>query len=153
MKPLKVTVSIALATVLAFSVLSFAEETHHNAEGATPAVQPPVPETAFATNAKVAYFYSRGFGPARSKNVSEFSNPSTGIYCVLPSVSVNVEKDYPLVSIEWGYSAGAALMAYWIDVSAYTNCPSGYLEVITYDFNAGGYPVLSSNVAWDLVIE
>jgi len=151
-KSLKVIVSIALATVLACSALSFAEETYNNA-GATPAVQTHVPETAFATNAKVAYFYSRGFAAARYKNVSAFSNPSTGVYCITPSVAINTAKDYPLVSIEWGSSLGSALLAFWRDVQTFTDCPAGALEVQTFDFNAGGSPVASGNVAFDLVIE
>ena len=58
-----------------------------------------------------------------------------------------------MVSIEWAESMGYALLAYWQDVSAFTDCPAGALEVRTYDFNAGGYPVVSANVAFDLLIE
>jgi hypothetical protein len=151
MKSLTGIVSIALATVLACSALSFAEETY-NAAGAEPAVQTHAPETAFATNAKVAYFYSRGFDAARYKNVSAFSNPSTGIYCITPSVSLNLAKIYPMVSIEWGASTGSALLAYWRDTNSSTNCPAGALEVQTYDFNSGTIEA-SGNVAFDLIIE
>ncbi len=133
--------------------MSFAEETHHNAEGATPAVETRAPETAFSTNAKVAYFYSRGSAAHRSKNVSSFSNPDTGVYCITPSVAVNFAKDYPLVSIEWGHSDGFALLVFWRDVNDSSDCPAGALEVQTYDFNAGGPPVQSGNVAFDFVIE
>ena len=153
MKSLKVTVCLALATLLACSALSFAQENHYNAEGRARAVQPPQAETAFATNARVAYFYSRGFDPARSKNVASFTNPSTGIYCITPSVLVNLTKDYPMVSIEWGSSLGEALLAFWQNVAVFTDCPAGALEVQTWDFNGGGSPVPSANVAFDFIIE
>ena len=124
----------------------------YNAAGAEAAVQTHAPEAAFATNAKVAYFYSRGFLAARSKNVSAFSNPSTGIYCITPSVSLNLAKIYPMVSIEWGSSSGSALLAYWRDTNSSTNCPAGALEVQTFDFNSGTVEA-SGNVAFDLIIE
>jgi len=58
-----------------------------------------------------------------------------------------------LVSIEWGESSGNALLAFWRDTRLSTDCGSGQLEVQTFDFDAGGAPVASQRVAFDLVIE
>jgi hypothetical protein len=144
----------AFATLLAFSVLSFAEDRNNAGVSAPAAQQEPQPQaTGFTTNAKVAYYYSRGFATARSKNVSHFSNPSTGVYCIKPSVALNFSKIYPLLSIEWGTSDGFALLAYWRDIASSSDCPAGELEIQTYDFNAGGYPVASGNVSFSFVIE
>lgn len=145
----------ALATLLTFSVLSFAED-RNNAGISAAAQEEAQPQvTGFTTNAKLAYYYSRGIAPARSKNVASFSNPSTGVYCIKPSAStvLNLSKIYPMVSIEWGTSDGFALLAYWRDVASTSDCASGELEVQTYDFNAGGYPVASGNVSFSFIIE
>jgi hypothetical protein len=113
----------------------------------------PAPPTAFGTNAKLALDYSPFIGVIRAKGVVFVSNPFTGVYCITPGVSLNRSKIYPLVSIEWGESSGNALLAFWRDTRLGTDCGSGQLEVQTFDFNAGGYPVASQNVAFDLVIE
>jgi hypothetical protein len=88
----------------------------------------------------------------RSTNVSSVTNPSTGIFCITPTVAVNAATVYPMLSIEWGDSSGFALLAYWKDTTIFTDCSAGQLEVTTYDFNAGGTPVLSQKVAFDLVV-
>lgn len=151
----KVIVSIALATLFAFSSLSFAQEKQRNApNGVAPAVQAGAPTTLYTTKAKLAYFYSRGFGAPRSKGVASFSNPATGIYCITPSASVTLDftKIQPLLSIEWGSSLGSSLLAYWRDPATAFDCPGGSLEVQTYDFNSGGAAVPSTQVSFNLVI-
>ena len=143
--------ALSVACAAAISTAALAAPVAYNAQG-RPSSQHSSPGGGFSTKAKVAYYYSRG-QTDRSKNVADFENPSTGIYCIEPSIPVNLKKDEPLVSVEWARSFGYALEAYWIDVNDYSDCPDGYLEVTTYDFNAGGYPVLSDEVAFNLVIE
>ena len=106
----------------------------------------------FKTKAKVAYNYSRGDGIDRSKNVSDFQHPSTGIYCILPSVSVDTTQDYPMTGIEWDSSFGFGLFAYWKDNNVFSDCPSGYQEVTTYEVDDGVPPTLTDNVAFDFMI-
>jgi len=142
---------LALAATLTCSAASIAGESGSNASGMPKPDVPAAPDAGFTTAAKVAYYYGRGIASDRKKNVSAFSNPSTGIYCITPSIAINTAKDYPVVSIEWGTSLGYALLAYWYGSAA--DCPTGALEVQTYDFNAGGYPVVSANVSFDLLIE
>ena len=151
MNLVKLGTAIALAGSVAFPAASFAETLHYNAEGRPPAQQP-LSVRPFMLGQEVAYYYTRGLGTDRSINVADFQNPSTGIYCIEPSVSVNFSTVEPLVSIEWSESNGFALLAYWENVAVYTDCPTGYFEVRTYDFNEGGYPVVSSNVAFNLVV-
>ena len=91
----------------------------------------------------------------RSKGVADFTNPSTGIYCITPGVNLNLKKIYPLVSIEWGRSSGNALLAFWRDTTLNNkDCGPGLLEVQTFDFDSGTLPpVPSAQVGFDLVIE
>jgi hypothetical protein len=86
--------------------------------------------------------------------VAKFTIKSTGVYCIKPSVALNLAQIYPLVTIEWGESTGDALLAFWRDTTInHVDCGVGLLEVQTFDFNAGGSPVPSKLVAFDLVIE
>jgi hypothetical protein len=68
-------------------------------------------------------------------------------------VLVDFGRVEPLVSIEWLTSYGNALLAFWQDVTITSDCPTGYFEVKTYDFNAGGTPVASENVSFYFAIE
>lgn len=142
---------LATLTLLICSLPGLAQSNNAKAGRAvTPAVALP---TAFTTNAKLALSWNPFSGTVRSKGVKSVSNPFTGVICVTPSVSLNISKIYPLVSIEWGNSSGNALLAFWRDTSQSSDCSAGELEVQTFDFNAGGTPVASQSVAFDLVIE
>jgi hypothetical protein len=57
----------------------------------------------------------------------------------------------PSVSVEWGWSFGSNLVAYYFsnEPDFFTDCPAGYIEVRTYDF-AGN---LSSFVAFTIVVD
>jgi hypothetical protein len=48
---------------------------------------------------------------------------------------------------------GNALLAFWQDTATFSDCPGGALEVRTFDFNAGGSPVASGRVSFNLVIK
>jgi hypothetical protein len=144
----KMSLTVVFAALLAVSISSFAQtnnpDSHH---------QPQPQKGGFTTNAKLALSYSPLVGLIRSVGVKSVTNPDTGVFCITPSVALNLSEIYPLVSIEWGESAGNALMAFWRDTSIDDNdCGEGLLEVQTFDFNAGGYPVVSESVAFDLVI-
>lgn len=149
----KAALGFATLALLACSLPSLAQ-TNNRAAGHSRAVEAAVPPTAFTTNAKLALSWNPFQGTVRSKGVKSVSNPSTGVICITPSVSLNISKIYPLVSIEWGESSGNALMAFWRDTSIDNfDCGAGLLEVQTFDFNGGGSPVASQSVAFDLVIE
>lgn len=109
---------------------------------------------AYTTKAKVALYYSPSFGGViHSKGVAKVTTIATGIHCITPSIAVNLAAVTPQVSVDWNLSAGFALLAFTKDTSAFTDCPAGDLEVTTYDFNAGGTPVLSNLVAFNFVLE
>lgn len=112
------------------------------------------PEAIITTKAKIAVYYTPFGGIIRSKGVAGVTNPSTGIYCITPSplLVVDLTKVYPQVSVEWNLSSGFSLLAYWKDTPGFSDCPTGDLEVTTYDFNAGGPAVLSGKVAFNLNI-
>jgi|SRR5579871_1071519 len=101
---------------------------------------------AYSTKAAVAYLYTRGQRD-RSKNVSAFTNPATGVYCITPSIALNFSKIYPHVTVEYEASAGSTLSAFWANESS--NCPDGSLTVLTFDDS--GSP--SSAVAFDFTVE
>lgn len=90
----------------------------------------------------------------RHKNVSSVTSPSTGIYCVKATYSafINPTLIVSTVTVDWGLSLGSssdALFAYAISDAG--DCPTGTIEVQTYD-NNGGKPALSSAVAFTLVV-
>src|SRR4051812_16478267 len=106
-----------LAGALILSGASYAADSmHYNAEGMQHAGQQPVATRTFTTKAKVAYDYFRGFATDRSKNISDFQHPATGIYCLKPSIAVDFSLDTPQTGIEWATSLGFGLWAFWVDV-------------------------------------
>lgn len=153
---MKVKVIASLAVLAGAVVLSGATyaagSMHYNAEGMRAAHQPIAPHGPFTTKAKVMYGYFRGFIADRSKNVSDFQHPSTGIYCIQPSIAVDFNNDTPQTGVEWDWSSGFGLWAFWQDVADFSDCPAGYLEVKTYDLESGA-AVQSDNVAFDMVLE
>jgi len=137
------------------SSLAYAGKTS-NGPASAPAATPGVPAalTAFGTKARVALSYSGLWGYIRSVGVASVSHPSTGVYCIVPSVALNYGAIYPMVSVEWNGSRGNALLAFWRDTSInHYDCGLNALEVQTFDFDGGGLPVLSDNVAFDLLVE
>jgi hypothetical protein len=141
-----------VACAAAFTTAAVAGQMHYNAAGHSNINRSLTPKKSFTTKAKVAYSYTRGDGIDRVKNVSDFQHPSTGIYCLLPSVPLDQTQDFPQVSVEWDNSSGFGLLAYWQDTVEFSDCPSGYMEVKTYDMNSGDAPVISDNVAFDVSV-
>ena len=101
-------------------------------------------------NARLAALIGQNGQLLRSKNVANVTNPSTGITCVLPTPSsgINVDRIVPSVTVEWGNSFGSDLLAFYRSPEV-TNCPSGYIEVRTYNL-AGS---LSNLVAFTIVVD
>lgn len=119
---------------------------------------------AATTKSKFAAYYTRGsstcafsgdIGPSR--NLADFTHPSTGAFCFLPAPGAGLSKNdkinssYPTVEIEWGHSSGSMLLAYVLEPSSTSgfSCPAGYIEVRTYDIS-GGSAALTDNVAFYL---
>jgi hypothetical protein len=145
LKSLSFTTIVALWALGAFSKSSAAAALVHNNDNQR-SLAPIGDSKSYSTKAVVAYYYSRGEGD-RSKNVSGFTNPAHGVYCITPSVILNFSKIYPHVTVEYGASAGATLSAFWADESS--DCPQGSLTVLTYD----NYGNPSSAVAFDFTVE
>ncbi|HEY8697942.1 MAG TPA: hypothetical protein VIM02_10005 [Rhizomicrobium sp.] len=102
---------------------------------------------AYITNARVAArWVPQSQSLNRSKNVADFQHPTVGVFCVLPSITINTTNVYPQVSVDYGQSNTAPAFAGWLTVA--TNCPQGYVEIVTYT-SAGN---LSDDVAWDMIL-
>ena len=93
---------------------------------------------------------SPSFATGRVKNFSAVTNAATGIYCLTPSGGVTEEGSAPVVTVEWGTSAGSNLSAYWEEGTH--DCAAGQFEVRTYIFAAGGNNVESNNVAFTIAV-
>jgi len=154
MKHSNIVSCVALAAGLSFAAGAFAggavpnggADAFAKAKAASAAAAP------YTTKSKLALYYTPTFGGIiRSKGVSAVTNPSTGIICITPSVSLNLAAIYPQVGIDWNLSSGFSLLAYTKDTSAFSDCPAGDLEVTTYTFDTTG-TVLSNLVAINLEV-
>ena len=103
------------------------------------------------SSAKLAAFIAPDGEVIRAKGVADVTNPGVGIYCIKPSAKMDLTTVIPIVSVEWGFSIGSALLAFYFDYTQFVSgdCPAGYLEVRTYDF-VSGTPVLSDTVAFTI---
>lgn len=106
------------------------------------------------SNAKLALYFKPG-NIVRSKGVYSVTNPSKGIYCVLPKsgTGINVAEVIPILTVEYGHSfvsAGKGLYAYYRDSAL--DCPATTLEVMTFS-NNNGYPVLNNGIAFNMIVQ
>ena len=105
------------------------------------------------STARLTALVAPGGNLVRSKNVAAVTNPSTGIVCIRPTPGkgINIARIVPSVTVEWGWSSGNNLVAYYFsnEPGFFTDCPSGYIEVRTYNF-AGQ---LSNSVAFTIVVD
>jgi hypothetical protein len=106
------------------------------------------------SNAKLAIYIKPGF-IVRAKNVASVVTTGTGRYCIKPTTSagINLSQIVPVVSVEWGASLASAsdeMFAYYL--ASASSCPSGTIAVLTFDGN-GGAPLLSSGVAFTLIVQ
>jgi hypothetical protein len=122
------------------------------AEQPEPAAAPEATGGAAVEFARVALYYGALTGEViRSTGVANFSHVATGIYCI--KADINVKKAVPTVSVERLQSpSGAGLLAYWRWSTA--NCPNAkrWIEVNTYRFSAGVYPILTDDVSYTLTV-
>jgi hypothetical protein len=93
------------------------------------------------------------FEPARTRNFTAVTRPSTGIYCLTPAATVPLGNVPIFVTVEWGNSLGFDLLAFPVtSVMPFTPCTGTQLQVRTYQFAAGGTPVLSDQVAFHVFV-
>jgi hypothetical protein len=86
----------------------------------------------------------------RSKNVATVTNPSIGITCIRPTpgMGINVNRIVPSVTVEFSFSDGTDVLAFY-NSPEFTDCPSGQIEVLTFDFDGN----LSDRVAFTIVVD
>jgi hypothetical protein len=80
------------------------------------------------------------------------TRPSTGVYCVTAPSGQNPATAAVEVTVEWGNSSGFDLLAYWWKGAAHAPCAANQFHVRTYDFAAGGAPVLSNDVSFVIAV-
>jgi len=106
-----------------------------------------------STQARLTALIAPGGNLIRSKNVAAVTNPGVGITCIKPTAGkgIGIGRIVPAVSVEWGWSIGNDLAAYYFsnEPSFFTDCPAGYIEVRTYDFSGN----LSDRVAFTIVVD
>ena len=149
---------LAVCAATMFSDLALAA-TAKNGSIAAPAVEAPAlrEDKAIApvqSGAKLAVYVKPGF-IVRGKNVATVTTIGEGVYCIkaTSAAGLNLGKIVPIVSVEWGTSlttVSDALFAYY-EASA-TGCPSNTIKVMTFDDN-GGSPILSSDIAFTLIVQ
>jgi hypothetical protein len=91
---------------------------------------------------------SPGLDAARSKNFVSASNPSTGIWCLVPSGGVTEAGSAQVVSPEWANSTGATDTYLAYPIVGASDCAPGDFEVQTYSIQQGVTPD-----AWCIAIE
>jgi len=87
-----------------------------------------------------------------AQGVKSVTNPSLGQYCIELKVGI-VAKTAPTVSVDWSFSGGNGLLAYWR--SSNTGCPGATrrtINIATYTFSGGSAPVLSNSVSFVVTV-
>jgi hypothetical protein len=91
------------------------------------------------------------FDPARAlKGFTAVTRPSTGIFCLTPTAALSKTADTAIVTVEWDNSFGFDLLAFWSKSGV--GCSPTQWAVRTYDFAAGGAPVLSDDVSFQITV-
>ncbi len=100
-------------------------DTGVNSDAAAPVVA--------SSNARLAAVIGHGGVIIRNKGVQSVSNPYIGTYCIKPTVAsgVNPRNIVPVLTVDYDRSAYNEVMAQYSDIGL--DCPSGTIEVLTFD--------------------
>jgi hypothetical protein len=88
------------------------------------------------------------FDATRTRNFSAVSRPSTGVYCLTPSSSIDPNTSVLMVSIDWSNSLGSTLAAYHRTSAVSGGCAATDFSVRTYDFASNP----TNNVAFEVLV-
>ncbi len=145
----KMAVSAAILSATLASLPAHAQPPANN--GGLP-INPTASGPAQST-ARLAALIAPGGNLVRSKNVASVTAPSTGITCIRPTAGagINVARIVPEVTVEWGWSFGNSLMAFYFsnEPGFFSDCPAGNIEVRTYDLLGN----LSDGVAFSISVD
>lgn len=132
--------------IAAFSGTASAKSSNdYGAYGVTPYITG-VPAAHSANG--IAVLVSPGGTILRAKGILYVTHPSTGLYCIQVSGTVDVNTLVPIVGVDWSTSSGNSLLAYYR--SSGIGCPTNQIGVLTYNFSSGA-TVLSDAVGFTLV--
>jgi hypothetical protein len=107
-----------------------------------------------APNARLAGLFDAGGAPIRTKGVNSIERIDTGVYCIqpAPSANINVNSIIPAVSVEYFYSTKDEVTVQW--VAKQSGCGSGRIGVYTFlnpNTNFGNY-VFSNGVGFSIIV-
>lgn len=98
-----------------------------------------------------AYALVQFGGFTRVKNFTAVTSPATGVYCLTPSVGIDIHATVQIVTVEWGESSGSDLLAF-IDDTGGSSCAASQIEVLTFKGFSPGPPAPSDFVAFQVVL-
>lgn len=107
-----------------------------------------------APNARLAGLFDAGGAPIRTKGVQSIQRIATGVYCIrpAPSANINVNTIIPSVSVEYFYSEADEVQVQW--VATQSGCGTGRIGVYTFENPSlsGGNYVFSNGVGFSIVV-
>jgi hypothetical protein len=109
------------------------------------------PRSGFSTDARVALYF--GGSIIRSVHVKSVSHPSTGVFCITPSVPIDFTHIFPIVTVDFTRSSGTGLLVFFRQfVSGQTECSSKEIEIVTVAFGSKSFAP-SDHVAFILFLD
>ncbi|MGO8988275.1 MAG: hypothetical protein ACLQHW_05285 [bacterium] len=139
----------ALCLILVCASLAMAANYEGSEEDFPTATTAALPVATTGGHARLVALIGPGGTVVRAYGVKAVTHPATGIYCIKPSGTWKVAQVAPAVTVEWGYSSGSALLAYYFAEAE--DCPAGNIEVLTYNFGSGA-PDAEDTVAFTIVV-
>ena len=106
-----------------------------------------------APNARLAGLFNAGGSPVRTKGVDSIERVDTGVYCIRPAASANINVSKSLISltVEFSFSDVTEAMAQWAE--GLSGCGNGRFGVYTFaDPNNDGNYSFSNDVAFSIVV-
>jgi hypothetical protein len=110
-----------------------------------------------APSARLAALIDGTLGPfsnanvIRSKGVASVTRLGGGLYCIQPSVSLDVKSIVPAVSVDFSLSEGFGSLAQYR--SSGSGCPSGNIAVRTFsEGEQSGRFVPSDKIAFTIIV-
>jgi hypothetical protein len=100
---------------------------------------------------RIAALIDAGGAPIRTKGVQSIQRISNGVYCIRPSISINLSTAITIVSVDYYYSAYDEAMVQ--TASAGSGCGAGRFGIYTLgDPDHDGNYAFSNGVAFSFIV-
>lgn len=149
---------VALATLLVISASAAAAADRPRDHGPSTTKEMFVLPEGFggvnAPNARLAGLFDAGGAPVRTKGVQSIERIDTGVYCIrpAPSANINVNTIIPALSVDYFYSQFDEVQVQW--ASTQSGCGAGRIGIYTFlnpNINFGNY-VFSNAVGFSIIV-